>query len=134
MHYVYLLKSERYPKQQYIGLTSDLRKRLLEHNNAKSRLNQLLEQIPALVAEAIPLVNARNELHRRLGQELHHMPYDEWPKLPAGEPLTAPDVNATPNMMIEVPRGAIADAIEAGLAQARVAAAERQRAAAHGEA
>jgi len=36
MHYVYLLKSERYPKQQYIGLTSDLRKRLLEHNNAKS--------------------------------------------------------------------------------------------------
>ena len=40
----------------------------------------------------------------------------------------------TPNVMVEVPRGAVADAIAAGVAQARVAAAERQRAAAYGEA
>ena len=103
------------------------------HNDPKTRVNVLLAQLPDLIAELIPLVAARNELHRRLGQELHHMPYDEWPKLPAGEPLTAPDVNATPNMMVEVPRGAVAAAIEAGIAKARVEAAERQRAAAYGE-
>ena len=104
------------------------------HNDKSTRLNKLLTQLPEMLAEIIPLIAARDVLHRRLGQELHHMPYDEWPKLPAGEPLTAPDVNATPNMMVEVPRGAIAAAIEAGIAKARVEAAERQRAAAHGEA
>ena len=62
------------------------------------------------------------------------MPYDERPNLPAGEPITAPDASASPNVMVEVPRGAVADAIAAGVAQARAEAAERQRAAAHGEA
>ena len=104
------------------------------HNDKSTRVNKLLTQLPDLLAELIPLIAARDVLHRRLGQELHHMPYDEWPKLPAGEPLTAPDPSASPNVMVEVPRGAIADAIAAGVAQARVEAAERQRAAAHGEA
>jgi predicted GIY-YIG superfamily endonuclease len=36
MHYVYLLKSEPYPKQQYVGLTRDLRKRLRDHNHGHS--------------------------------------------------------------------------------------------------
>ena len=36
MHYVYLLKSERYPKQQYVGLTRDLKQRLLDHNRGQS--------------------------------------------------------------------------------------------------
>jgi hypothetical protein len=102
------------------------------HNDPKARLNQLLEQIPALVAEAIPLVAARNELHRRLGQEFWHMPHDERPTIPPGQPLTAPEESYALNT-VEVPRGAVADAIEAGVAQARVEAAERQRAAAHGE-
>jgi hypothetical protein len=104
------------------------------HNDRKTRLNQLLEQLPALLAEAIPLLAARNELHGRLDQELRHMPADEWPKIPAGQPITAPSQSGAPNIMVEVPRGAIADAIEAGVEQARAAAAERQRAAAHGEA
>ncbi|HEY2625839.1 MAG TPA: GIY-YIG nuclease family protein [Candidatus Udaeobacter sp.] len=30
MHYVYLLRSESYPKQPYVGLTRDLRKRLID--------------------------------------------------------------------------------------------------------
>ena len=102
------------------------------HNDPKARLNQLLEQIPALVAEAIPLVAARNELHRRLGQELWHMPQAERPTIPPGQPLTAPEESYALNM-VEVPRGAVADAIEAGVAQARLEAAERQRAAANGE-
>ena len=36
MHYVYLLQSEAFPDQRYVGLTSDLRRRLAEHNAGKS--------------------------------------------------------------------------------------------------
>ena len=36
MHYIYLIKSESFPDQKYYGVTSDLRKRLEEHNNGKS--------------------------------------------------------------------------------------------------
>lgn len=36
MYYVYLLQSERYSEQRYIGSTSDLRRRLAEHNAGKS--------------------------------------------------------------------------------------------------
>lgn len=36
MHYVYLLVSELEPTQRYIGLTSDLKKRLAEHNDGHS--------------------------------------------------------------------------------------------------
>lgn len=32
MHYVYLLRSVKYPDQTYIGLTADLKKRLQKHN------------------------------------------------------------------------------------------------------
>jgi chromosome segregation ATPase len=89
------------------------------HNDPKTRVNQLLEQLPALLAELNPLVEARNELHRRLGQEFSHLPIGERPTLPPGQPLTAPDAGAMPLVMVQVPRGAIADAIEAGIAAAR---------------
>lgn len=36
MHYVYLLTSERDPRQRYTGVTSDLRKRLADHNSGRS--------------------------------------------------------------------------------------------------
>jgi putative endonuclease len=36
MFYVYLLCSERAPTQRYVGLTSDLKRRLAEHNAGKS--------------------------------------------------------------------------------------------------
>jgi predicted GIY-YIG superfamily endonuclease len=36
MRYVYLLQSEAFPGQRYVGLTSDLRRRLAEHNAGKS--------------------------------------------------------------------------------------------------
>jgi putative endonuclease len=36
MHYVYLLQSESHPRQRYIGITSDLKRRLRAHNNAYS--------------------------------------------------------------------------------------------------
>ena len=36
MHYVYLLQSERFPDKRYVGITSDLKKRLIDHNSGKS--------------------------------------------------------------------------------------------------
>lgn len=36
VHYVYLLQSERFPDQRYIGVTSDLKKRIPDHNAGKS--------------------------------------------------------------------------------------------------
>jgi len=36
MHYVYILRSRSHPDQTYIGSTSDLRKRIAEHNAGKS--------------------------------------------------------------------------------------------------
>ena len=36
MYYTYILRSENSPDQTYVGSTSDLRKRLAEHNAGKS--------------------------------------------------------------------------------------------------
>ncbi len=36
MHYVYLLESITDPRQRYVGVTSDLKTRLAEHNAGKS--------------------------------------------------------------------------------------------------
>jgi putative endonuclease len=36
MYYVYLLQSASHPRQQYIGLTRDLRQRFKQHNDASS--------------------------------------------------------------------------------------------------
>lgn len=36
MKYVYLLQSQRHPEQRYVGLTSDIKKRLAAHNAGQS--------------------------------------------------------------------------------------------------
>jgi predicted GIY-YIG superfamily endonuclease len=36
MRYVYLLQSENMADQRYVGITSDLKQRLAEHNAGKS--------------------------------------------------------------------------------------------------
>lgn len=36
MHYVYILVSETQPDRFYVGLTTDLRKRLRDHNSGQS--------------------------------------------------------------------------------------------------
>jgi hypothetical protein len=88
---------------------------LAEANDPKTRLNVLLAQLPKLLSEAIPLVDARDGLHRRLIQEYRHFPPDERVQLPPGKPLTAPDASASPTVTVAVPRG-IAAALEAGIA------------------
>ncbi len=37
MHYVYILQSRKEPERFYVGSTSDLRLRLLDHNKGKQR-------------------------------------------------------------------------------------------------
>jgi len=37
MHYVYILKSQNHSNQEYIGATSDLKKRLADHNARQSK-------------------------------------------------------------------------------------------------
>jgi putative endonuclease len=36
MHYVYLLQSESFVDQRYVGMASDLKRRLSDHNSRKS--------------------------------------------------------------------------------------------------
>jgi predicted GIY-YIG superfamily endonuclease len=36
MKYVYLIRSKSHPKQSYIGITSDMKKRLIVHNSGGS--------------------------------------------------------------------------------------------------
>jgi predicted GIY-YIG superfamily endonuclease len=36
MKFVYLIRSKSHPKQNYIGITSDLKKRLIVHNSGGS--------------------------------------------------------------------------------------------------
>jgi predicted GIY-YIG superfamily endonuclease len=36
MHYVYLIASEAAPDQRYVGVTSDLKSRIVDHNAGKS--------------------------------------------------------------------------------------------------
>jgi putative endonuclease len=36
MHYVYLLRSEAQPKEHYVGCTTDLKQRIVQHNNGES--------------------------------------------------------------------------------------------------
>lgn len=37
MHYIYILRSVKYPKRLYIGLSQDVAARLIEHNKGKSQ-------------------------------------------------------------------------------------------------
>ena len=36
MHYVYLIESEKTSDERYVGISSDLKSRLAEHNSGKS--------------------------------------------------------------------------------------------------
>lgn len=40
MRYVYILKSKTHPNKIYIGSTNNLKRRLLEHNQGKSKHTQ----------------------------------------------------------------------------------------------
>jgi hypothetical protein len=89
------------------------------HNNPKTRVNVLLEQLTATMAELVPLVDARDQLHYRLAQECGLFPADEKLQIPVGRPITASPHRGAPDTVVHVPPGDVAEAIEAGVAAAR---------------
>ena len=54
MFYVYILRSIDHPKQTYIGSTSDLRKRLAEHNSGRSVHTNKFKSWEVLAYIALP--------------------------------------------------------------------------------
>lgn len=51
MHYVYILKSEK-NNRLYIGYTSDLKRRLAEHNQKKSQATKIYAPLKLIYYEA----------------------------------------------------------------------------------
>jgi predicted GIY-YIG superfamily endonuclease len=65
MHYVYLLRSEA-DDTWYIGETSDLKRRLSEHNNGKSFYTAMKSPWQLVYYEAFPTKRAAQERERKL--------------------------------------------------------------------
>jgi predicted GIY-YIG superfamily endonuclease len=64
MHYVYLLQSEIAGNQRYVGITSDLKKRLQDHNTGKSAHTS--KYLPWRVVTYVAFVDGRKaELFER---------------------------------------------------------------------
>ena len=57
MIYVYLLESTSYPGKRYIGMTTDLQKRLREHNSGHSPYT--VKYAPWQIVVALRFVNER---------------------------------------------------------------------------
>jgi hypothetical protein len=114
---------------------------LTEHrayNDPTSTESVLVAQLESTVTELIQVVDARQQLHHRLARELNSMPADEQAELhkrlaqqvqsyPSREkPLQGITTYGTREyaqwIVHNVPKGEVADAIEAGIQAARVAA------------
>jgi len=48
--YVYLLRSKAYPKERYVGITGDLKKRLKNHNAGRSSHTSKFAPLELVVA------------------------------------------------------------------------------------
>ena len=59
MHYVYLLESESAAGQRYVGATSDLKKRLAEHNAGKSSHTSKFKFMPWKLATYVAFSDSR---------------------------------------------------------------------------
>jgi len=66
MYYVYLLRSKDHPDQTYVGSTSDLRKRLAEHNAGKSIHTNKFKPWNLMANVALPEQPLTEELERYL--------------------------------------------------------------------
>ena len=96
---------------------------LAEHkafNDEHSRENVLTAQLTDTVAELIGLIDARQELHNRLAGEYQSWPADERQKLriPPGRPITTYVRDGLGVWEVQVPRGDVAEAVQAGIALA----------------
>lgn len=66
MYYAYILRSENFPEQTYIGSTHDLRKRLVEHNAGKSYHTNKFKPWGLVAHIALPEKHLAEELERYL--------------------------------------------------------------------
>jgi putative endonuclease len=66
MYYAYILRSENSADQTYIGSTSDLRKRLAEHNAGKSIHTNKFKPWKSIAYIALPERHIAEELERYL--------------------------------------------------------------------
>ena len=107
----------------------------LEYNDPASRENVLLGLLKDTVAELIPLTADREELHRRLGNEMPYLSPEEKAQI-AGLTLSPgrPSEYAKPTLMvpgqptITLESADLIDALLAGINAAAAAQAERERA------
>lgn len=75
MHYVYVIKSQK-DGQLYIGETSDLRRRLAEHNNGKSIATKSRIPFDLIYCEAYQnslLAKQREYKLKKFGQSYHQL-------------------------------------------------------------
>ncbi len=75
MHYVYLLKSRK-DGDLYIGETSDLRKRLQQHNNGESKATKNRTPFELIYYEAYPnslLAKQREKKLKNFGQSYYQL-------------------------------------------------------------
>jgi putative endonuclease len=66
MYYTYILQSENFPDQTYVGSTNDLRKRLTEHNAGKSSHTNKFKPWNLMAYVALPEQHVAEELERYL--------------------------------------------------------------------
>jgi len=66
MYYVYILRSKTDPAQTYIGSTSDLRRRLAEHNSGKSIHTNKFKPWDLLAYVALPEKHLAEQFERYL--------------------------------------------------------------------
>jgi putative endonuclease len=66
MYYVYILQSKKFPDQTYIGSTSDLRRRLVEHNAGKSTHTNKFKPWELIAYIALPEKNHAEKFERYL--------------------------------------------------------------------
>jgi putative endonuclease len=66
LYYAYILRSESFPDQTYIGSTCDLRKRLAEHNAGKSNHTNKFKPWNLVAYVALPERHLAEKLERYL--------------------------------------------------------------------
>ena len=66
MYYAYILRSKNFPNQTYTGSTSDLRKRLAEHNAGKSIHTNKFKPWDLMAYVALPEKHLADKLEKYL--------------------------------------------------------------------
>jgi hypothetical protein len=110
-----------------------------EYNDPASRENVLLGLLKDTLAELIPIIADREELHRRLTNELPYLSPQEKAQLAGttlqtGRPVeyARPTLTVPGQPLITLDSDALTDALTAGIQAAGAAQAERERARRHG--